>query len=137
MIGPSKRRIKPNFGQEMKALAKACGKDVLPEVKLPRPYKPRPNARHSHNMEEKKIEKRIIKYLRGRGFKCGKTDPAVGGWNVGTPDIQCWASAFWLIEVKTSTGRQSKEQKEFQAMCERTGINYVLARGIEDVKHIK
>jgi hypothetical protein len=38
------------------------------------------------------------------------------------------------IEVKSPTGRQSPEQKAFQAMIEAFGGKYILARSIEDVE---
>ncbi len=38
------------------------------------------------------------------------------------------------IEVKSETGRQSKEQAAFQGMIERFGGLYVLARSVEDVE---
>lgn len=37
------------------------------------------------------------------------------------------------IEVKTPEGRQSQEQKNYQAMIERFGGVYVLARSVDDV----
>ncbi len=37
------------------------------------------------------------------------------------------------IEVKSATGRQSEEQKKFQAMIERFGGLYILAYSPEDV----
>lgn len=37
------------------------------------------------------------------------------------------------IECKTATGRQSPEQKRWQAMIEKFGGLYVLARSVEDV----
>lgn len=37
------------------------------------------------------------------------------------------------IECKSSTGRQSEDQRNFQAMIERYGGVYVVARSIEDV----
>ena len=37
------------------------------------------------------------------------------------------------IEVKSPTGRQSEDQRNFQAMIERFGGVYVLARSVEDV----
>lgn len=36
------------------------------------------------------------------------------------------------IEVKSATGRQTPEQKDFQAMIERFGGVYILARTVED-----
>lgn len=38
------------------------------------------------------------------------------------------------IEDKTKTGRQSKDQKSFQAMIERFGGLYVLARDEDDIE---
>jgi hypothetical protein len=37
------------------------------------------------------------------------------------------------IEVKSSDGRQTEEQRNYQAMIERFGGVYVLARSVEDV----
>ena len=37
------------------------------------------------------------------------------------------------IEAKSATGRQTKDQKRFQAMIEKFGGLYVLARSVEDV----
>ena len=38
------------------------------------------------------------------------------------------------IEVKSPTGRQTPDQRAFQAMIERFGGVYVLARAVEDVR---
>lgn len=40
------------------------------------------------------------------------------------------------IEAKTATGRQSPEQKRWQAMIEKFGGLYVLARSVEDVRKV-
>jgi hypothetical protein len=37
------------------------------------------------------------------------------------------------IEIKSQTGKQSKEQKSYQSMIERFGGIYILARSVEDV----
>ena len=135
------RREKPkySYGVLVKGLAKAMGKDILPDIEMPKPtsYQPRPNARHKHIMRERIIEKRIIAYLRGKGYKCGKTTPETGGWNVGCPDIVCYAKSLWYIEVKTPKGKQSPEQIEFQKMCESIGIKYIVARSVRDVWDVR
>lgn len=41
-----------------------------------------------------------------------------------------------FIEVKTARGRQSEHQKKFQRLVEGAGLEYVLARGVEDVEHL-
>ena len=38
------------------------------------------------------------------------------------------------IEAKTKTGRQRPEQKKWQAMIERFGGLYILARSVDDVR---
>lgn len=38
------------------------------------------------------------------------------------------------IEVKGSDGRQSDDQKRFQAEVEKAGMRYILAKSLEDVK---
>lgn len=38
------------------------------------------------------------------------------------------------IEAKTKTGRQRPEQKKWQAMIERMGGIYILARSVDDVR---
>ena len=38
------------------------------------------------------------------------------------------------VETKSATGKQSKDQRNFQRMIERFGGVYVLARSVEDVK---
>lgn len=39
-----------------------------------------------------------------------------------------------FVEVKTSTGRQSKKQKEFQLKVELLGYRYLLVRSLDDFK---
>lgn len=137
------RREKPkiSYGQMIKGLAKVNGKDVLVSVQLPKPkkpYQPRPNARKPHVMREKIIEREIIKYLRGKGFFCGKINPELGGWNKGIADILCMTpSAQYWIEVKTKQGRQQQNQKDFQKLCDKGNVHYLVARSIDDVKHIR
>lgn len=38
------------------------------------------------------------------------------------------------IEVKSATGKQSDAQRSYQAMCERFGALYILARSVDDVR---
>lgn len=54
----------------------------------------------------------------------------------GSPDILGIADGgrFVGIEVKTGTGRQTPEQKLFQAMTFRRGGVYIIARSLDDVE---
>ena len=52
----------------------------------------------------------------------------------GIPDIIVIAGGlFWGLEVKTKIGRQSPEQKEFQANVEAHGGRYAVVRSTDDV----
>lgn len=41
-------------------------------------------------------------------------------------------SEVFFVEVKTSTGKQSKNQKNFQSKIERLGYRYLLVRSLDD-----
>ena len=87
---------------------------------------------------------RIWRQNTGVGWFCdGKParqdDPGAYPVKFGTPG-QADISGLFLpsgrrleIELKTQTGRQSKDQISFQRMIERMGGVYLLARSLEDV----
>lgn len=54
----------------------------------------------------------------------------------GCPDVSGFlrGGRAFFIEVKSATGKQSQAQKDFQAICERFGAVYVLARDVSDVE---
>ncbi len=55
----------------------------------------------------------------------------------GLPDIIVVAGGlFFALEVKTKIGKQSKEQKEFEANVKKHGGQYHVVRSIEDVQAI-
>ena len=94
---------------------------------------------------EKDIQFSIIKYMRRCGYACGKTKTA-GTWDpvrrryrrdkyafVGFPDLTAFVPQLVFIEVKSLSGRQTDDQEEFQAMCERVGTPYILATSVDDV----
>jgi len=55
----------------------------------------------------------------------------------GIPDIICIINGRFLgIEVKTLTGKQSPDQKEFEKVCLKNGGVYCLARSVEDVQEV-
>lgn len=54
---------------------------------------------------------------------------------IGSPDIVCAINGqFVRIEVKAPIGKQSENQKEFQAQLEAAGGKYILAYSIDDVE---
>ncbi|MBF0350940.1 MAG: VRR-NUC domain-containing protein [SAR324 cluster bacterium] len=54
--------------------------------------------------------------------------------DLGLPDIICcYQGRMICLEVKSSTGKQSKHQLEFQRKVEWAGCEYYVVRSIEDV----
>lgn len=41
-----------------------------------------------------------------------------------------------FIEIKTPTGRQSKQQKHFQSFVERLGYEYIILRSVEEAERL-
>lgn len=93
-------------------------------------------------MLEKEIQKQIIDYLNARGIFCWKHRNG-GSFGkkksyqtvLGIPDIIGFLDdgTFLGIEVKTSTGILSDEQKDFSIIAKRTGARVFTARCLQDV----
>ena len=61
--------------------------------------------------------------------------------NIGLPgeaDLTLFAKGgkTVFIEVKTPTGRQSKQQRAFQKRAEELGFEYMIVRSLEDIKKL-
>lgn len=93
---------------------------------------------------EQIIQLQIIKYLKGYGHVVGKTKVlGVKRGNVywtdpylflGFPDLVAFVNRrLFFIEVKSKTGRQSPYQIRFQQLAEEAGLDYILARSLDDV----
>jgi hypothetical protein len=66
---------------------------------------------------------------------CGQ-DTGQGGSRVdkGMPDLVVLTPrGLRFVELKSAKGRQTPEQREFQAACERAGTPYLLARSVDEV----
>jgi len=101
------------------------------------------------NIPEKVIQKHIIEYLRFTGAVAGKTkttgvydakrrcfrkDPMLFS---GFPDLAFfYKKTFGFVEVKSKTGKQSDEQRMFEKLCNDSGIIYILAKSVDDVRNI-
>lgn len=101
-------------------------------------------------IKEKDIQNTICEYLavKQRCFFRVNNIPAFnrtagGGFTMrrlpkytpkGIPDIIVVAGGlFYALEVKTPVGRQSPEQKEFEALVKKHGGKYHIVRSLEDV----
>lgn len=59
------------------------------------------------------------------------------GSSAGLSDLQAIRNdKTYFIEVKTPKGVQSEKQKEFELLCKKHGVIYILARSIDDVATI-
>jgi hypothetical protein len=92
---------------------------------------------------ESYIQKNILAYLSLRNIWAWRSNNlAVPGRRFigepGLPDIvgMLPGGRFLGIEVKTKTGKQSDDQKAFQARCEKEGGLYILARSLDDVMEV-
>jgi hypothetical protein len=145
------RRDAPTSGQQIKAMAKLAGKDILPEVEMPRSkraYKPRPGARKPHQQHEKHLQKQIVHYLRLKGCVAGRVKTSGTLFQgrylkddtlfVGVPDILAFhpRTGMHWIECKWGDGKLSKEQALFRLHCQGCNIQHIIARSLADVEII-
>ena len=89
------------------------------------------------------VQLQILKYLRSRGYVCGKTKTmGVKRGNFycfdpytfrGYPDITVFMPELMFIEVKSKKGVQSEDQKAFQGYCEKAGVPYILAHSLDEL----
>ena len=92
---------------------------------------------------EKRIQLQIIKYLKMKGYACGKikTVGARRGNKFlsdpyhfrGLPDLIAFTPALVFIEVKAGKNKQSPAQKDFQEFCEAGKVPYLLAYSLDDI----
>lgn len=100
--------------------------------------------------DEHDFQVKVVKYLTDNGVPCFsvpnhllKTGMAeakreiAGGLRKGAPDLIVGRDGrcYWL-ELKTTVGRQSEEQKAFQALAPTFGATYVVVRTLDDIKDI-
>jgi hypothetical protein len=101
---------------------------------------------HKRGNLEGAIQLQILHYCKARGFTIGKIKnkgSRIGNSFIkdpyaflGIPDLLLFANGkMHFIEVKSPTGKQSSYQKSFQECCTASGISYILAKSLEDVKN--
>lgn len=101
------------------------------------------------NYAEAPIQIDIVKKLRSVDHFVHSIPNAAAGSNAlrqaqeitlglwpGVADLLDWSPIGWptYIEVKSDTGKQSKDQRRFQSIIEALGVRYILARSVEDVE---
>lgn len=111
------------------------------------------NSKTTINISEKELQKACIKWLdevskqydifytvnhtAGRfKFNNGKID-AIPNQNAGMADITfIYKGLVYFIELKSATGRQQKNQKEFQAKVIKTGARYNIIKTVESFQEL-
>jgi hypothetical protein len=103
-------------------------------------------------MSEERIQQEIVMWFNNcyqgyRGLLCYNLNNSVGGYRgkvnkflglvKGRSDLVFyWNGRAYHIELKTATGQQKPEQKEWQSLVERYGFRYYLIRSPEDGKKL-
>lgn len=98
---------------------------------------------------EKDVKKAVLSYLDAKKHlyfvvqNQGQYDPRKGVYHRfkgtrGAPDlmVHIGAGVWYCIELKSSTGRQSKDQREFQKKVEEKHGDYYIVRNINDLIQI-
>lgn len=95
------------------------------------------NTNIPHKEKETDIQNQIRDYLRMKGWFVIRHQQSMGSLK-GLSDLSALKEGMTIyIEVKTSKGKQSEYQKQFQQEIESHGGVYILARGIDDVSDIE
>jgi hypothetical protein len=105
-------------------------------VKPKKPRKPRPTGLKYRN-DEAVIRTAIIKELRKHGYKVWRIEPSFRGkFGVADLIVMHKRGAHAYLEVKSSTGVLSKDQKEFYDLCLACVVQYHVVRSVEEAVDI-
>lgn len=83
---------------------------------------------------ETDIRRQVRDYLRIRGWFVFHVLQGLGCYLGVTDLIAVKDGRVLFIELKTARGRQSQHQKKFQADLEAAGGEYVLCRGVDELR---
>jgi len=96
------------------------------------------SMRENLKIKESEIRKACLDYLRFTGWFCFHIYQTLGSYKGICDAIAIKGGKVLFIEFKTSRGKQSQYQKEFQDNIEKHGGRYLLIRSLEDLmKEIK
>lgn len=132
---------KYSYAQQIKSIAKINGKDILPDVVLPKLKSAKTATKGrvvKNNLLEKKLEKEIIISLRMQGYdvyKTGETSMSNSMYcEVGVADITVKHPYFKIayIEVKVKGRKQRDTQIEAEKRCKKNGIDYAVVYSLRE-----
>lgn len=85
-------------------------------------------------ISESDIRRQVRDYLRVKGWFVFHVLQGLGCYLGVTDLIAVKDGRVLFIELKTARGRQSEHQKKFQADLEAAGGEYVLCRGVDELR---
>jgi len=85
-------------------------------------------------ISESDIRRQVRDYLRVKGWFVFHVLQGLGCYLGVTDLIAVKDGRVLFIELKTARGRQSQHQKKFQADLEAAGGEYVLCRGVDELR---
>ncbi len=91
-------------------------------------------SKNQLRLTEADIQHQVRDYLRYKRWFCFPILQGLGAYRGISDLIAVKGGRVLFIEMKTATGRQSRHQKVFQADVEASGGEYILCRGVEDLK---
>jgi hypothetical protein len=107
------------------------------------PHKGSQHDPHAHTQLVQKIlesfinRRDVLAWQNSTGFAFTPTGHPVKYGLVGSPDIFLIKEGKLIcIEVKTGNGRLSDMQKHFRYKVTELGVEYIVARSVEDVSHL-
>jgi hypothetical protein len=121
-------------------MAQAAGRDVLPDVRLPKKRKARKKETAPRKQREALFRNKMIKHLRSKGCTVKRLENAITGRNHrGIPDLIVFCPRTqWggFIELKVQGGRLLEEQIDFMELCNVCEVKHIVAYDFEDVKEV-
>ena len=108
---------------------------IFKGVKMPYVRKKETKPRKEYDLAEAKLRVSVTKIWKKKGFVVKRIETLSRGF----PDL--WLAHIsgklgCFVELKTPSGRQSKEQIEFEELCLRNKIVYLVIRTEEEADNI-
>lgn len=129
----------PDYSQYIKALGKAQGVDILPDIKLPVKRKKRVQETKPRDMREARFRKeQFIPFLKKHRCQYKRIENSLPG-NRGIADfiVFCLKTKWGgFVELKADDGELDEDQIIFAHNCFWCGIKYITVRTLDDMKEV-
>lgn len=108
---------------------------IFKGVKMPYKRKKEVVKRQPYDLAEARLRSAVVKILRKKGFEVKRVETLARGFG------DLWISHYngklagW-VELKTPSGVQSIEQKDFETLCLINKIPYLVIRTEEEAENI-